>query len=43
MTYIYKAETTTVPDKQETANVYRLDNKKSKEHLYISDSYEYKH
>lgn len=43
VTYIYKAETTTAPNKQEAVNVYRLYNKKSKEHLYTSDSYEYKH
>ncbi|MGY0180010.1 MucBP domain-containing protein [Lactococcus garvieae] len=44
VTYVYKAEKTTTPaNKQETVNVYRLYNKKSKEHLYTSDSYEYKH
>lgn len=44
VTYVYQAEkNTTNPDKQEAVNVYRLYNKKSKEHLYTSDSYEYKH
>lgn len=44
VTYVYQAEkTTTPPAKQEAVNVYRLYNKKSKEHLYTSDSYEYKH
>lgn len=44
VTYVYQAEkNTTNPDKQEAVNVYRLYNKKSQEHLYTSDSYEYKH
>lgn len=44
VTYVYKANaTTTTPSKQEAVNVYRLYNKKSMEHLYTADAYEYKH
>lgn len=42
VTYVYKAETPVPPNKQVAVDVYRLYNKKSKEHLYTSDSYEYK-
>lgn len=44
VTYVYKENsTTTTPSKQEVVNVYRLYNKKSMEHLYTADAYEYKH
>lgn len=44
VTYVYKENsTTTTPSKQEAVNVYRLYNKKSMEHLYTADAYEYKH
>jgi|GEM_PF-2532946 The GLUG motif./M26 IgA1-specific Metallo-endopeptidase N-terminal region. len=44
VTYVYQVEKTTpVPNKQQAVSVYRLYNKKSKEHLYTADSYEYKH
>ncbi|WP_276414676.1 MucBP domain-containing protein, partial [Lactococcus garvieae] len=42
VTYVYK-ENSTPPSKQEVVNVYRLYNKKSMEHLYTADAYEYKH
>lgn len=42
VTYIYTADSS-VPSDQGTVPIYRLYNKKSKEHLYTADSYEYKH
>lgn len=44
VTYIYnKEQSVTIPSNKEAVSVYRLYNKKSKEHLYTIDSYEYKH
>lgn len=42
VTYVYKAEAVAPPNKQVAVDVYRLYNKKSKEHLYTADVYEYK-
>lgn len=40
--YVYKKNNTTpAPSKQEVVNVYRLYNKKTQEHLYTADKYEY--
>lgn len=44
VTYVYTKDTSpTEPNKQKPINVYRLYNKKSMQHLYTADSYEYKH
>jgi bacterial surface protein 26-residue repeat len=42
VTYFYKKNATTpTPNKQEVVNVYRLYNKKTKEHLYTANKHEY--